>query len=134
MFELLFLLCSVLKVEEEEKAQPMVCLALVFFFSVLTPRVPWNVFDQVFSFGLEASIFCIIICMLRFFNAIPILRHAICILRCNIDSFLLNEVVLGTKCILPKILCNIHIAHRNMHFAIESILPLTYAHIYHSRH
>jgi hypothetical protein len=28
--------------------------------------------------------------------------------------------------ILPKKFCNMHIARRNMHIAIESILPLTY--------
>jgi hypothetical protein len=28
--------------------------------------------------------------------------------------------------ILPKIFCNMHIARRNMHIAIESILPLTH--------
>jgi hypothetical protein len=28
--------------------------------------------------------------------------------------------------ILPKKFCNMHIALRNMHIAIESILPLTY--------
>jgi len=28
--------------------------------------------------------------------------------------------------ILPKNFCNMHIARRNMHIVIESILPLTY--------
>jgi len=35
--------------------------------------VPWNVFDQVCSFGLEVSDFFIAICMLQFFIAICIL-------------------------------------------------------------
>ena len=35
--------------------------------------VPWNVFDQVYSFGLEVSDFFIAICMLQFFIAICIL-------------------------------------------------------------
>ena len=35
--------------------------------------VPWNVFDQVCSFGLEVSDFFIAKCMLRFFIAICIL-------------------------------------------------------------
>jgi hypothetical protein len=51
---------------------------------------------------------------------------AICILRCNMDSFLLNQKGLEEVSILPKIFCNMHIARRNMHIAIESILPLTY--------
>jgi hypothetical protein len=51
---------------------------------------------------------------------------AICILRCNMDSFFLNQKGLVDKSILPKIFCNMHIAHRNMHIAIESILPLTH--------
>jgi hypothetical protein len=51
---------------------------------------------------------------------------AICILQCNMDSFLLNQKGLVDKSILPKIFCNMHIAHRNMHIAIESILPLTH--------
>jgi hypothetical protein len=37
------------------------------------PRVPWNVFDQVCSFGLEVSVFFIAICMLRF-----LLQYAYC--------------------------------------------------------
>jgi hypothetical protein len=50
----------------------------------------------------------------------------------NIDTglqygyFLLNQKDLDSKTILPKIFCNMHIAHCNMHIAIESILPLTY--------
>jgi hypothetical protein len=41
---------------------------------------------------------------------------------CNaIDSFLLSEVVLGTTVnVMPEIVCNMHIAHCNMHIAIES--------------
>ena len=46
--------------------------------------------------------------------------------RCNIDSFLLNKKGLEEVSILPKNLCNMHIARRNMHIVIESILPLTY--------
>ena len=45
-----------MKIEEEENVLTMVC-SLLFFFSDLTPRVPWNVFDQVCSFGLEVSKF-----------------------------------------------------------------------------
>jgi len=47
--------------------------------------------------------------------------------RCNMDSFLLNKMGLEEMSILPKNFCNMHIAHRNMHIAIESILPLSYA-------
>ena len=43
-----------------------------------------------------------------------------------IDSFLLNKKGLESMSILPKKFCNMHIARRNMHIAIESILPLTY--------
>jgi len=43
-----------------------------------------------------------------------------------IVSFLLNKKGLESMSILHKKLCNIHIARRNMHIAIESILPLTY--------
>ncbi len=39
--------------------------------------------------------------------------------------FLLNHKDLESKTILHKNLCNMHIAHRNMHIAIESILRLT---------
>ena len=42
------------------------------------------------------------------------------------DSFLLNKKGLEEVSILPKNFCNMHIARRNMHIAIESILPLTY--------
>jgi hypothetical protein len=53
--------------------------------------------------------------------------RAICILRCNIDPFLLNQKGLESMSILPKNFCNMHIVRRNMHIAIESILlPLTY--------
>jgi hypothetical protein len=31
--------------------------------------------------------------------------------------------------ILPKNFCNMHIARRNMHIAIESILPLTHVRV-----
>ncbi len=31
----------------------------------------------------------------------------------------LNQKDLESKTILPKIFCNMHIAHRNMHIAIE---------------
>jgi hypothetical protein len=49
-----------------------------------------------------------------------------CILRCNRDSFLLNQKGLEEVSILPKIFYNMHIiVRRNMHIAIESILPLT---------
>ena len=51
--------------------------------------------------------------------------RAICILRCNIDSFFLNQKGLESMSILPKKFCNMHIARHNMHIAIESILPLT---------
>jgi len=46
--------------------------------------------------------------------------------RCNMDSFLLNKKGLEEVSILHKNFCNMHIARRNMHIAIESILPLTY--------
>ena len=52
--------------------------------------------------------------------------RAVCILRCNIDSFLLNQKGLESMSILHKKLCNMHIARRNMHIAIESILPIKY--------
>ena len=39
--------------------------------------------------------------------------------------FVLNQKDLESKTILPRNFCNMHIAHRNMHIAIESILPLT---------
>ena len=52
--------------------------------------------------------------------------RAVCILRCNIDSFLLNKKGLESMSILPKNFCNMHIARCNKHIAIESILPLTY--------
>jgi hypothetical protein len=42
------------------------------------------------------------------------------------DSFLLNKKGLEEVSILPKNFCNMHIARRNMHIAIESILPLTH--------
>ena len=42
------------------------------------------------------------------------------------DSFLLNKKGLEEMSILPKNFCNMHIARRNMHIAIESILPLTH--------
>ena len=49
-----------------------------------------------------------------------------CILQCNMDSFLLNQKGLEEVSILPKIFYNMHIiVRRNMHIAIESILPLT---------
>ena len=35
----------------------MECLGLGILYIILTPRVPWNVFDQVCSFGLEVSNF-----------------------------------------------------------------------------
>jgi len=50
------------------------------------------------------------------------------ILQSNIDSFLINQKGLGDISILPKNFCNMYIACCNMHIAIESILPLTYAH------
>ncbi len=52
--------------------------------------------------------------------------HAVSILRCKIDSFLLNKKGLESMSILHKNFCNMHIARRNMHIAIESILPLTH--------
>jgi len=61
--------------------------------------------------------------------ALCILQRAICmqyLLRCNIDSFLLNKKGLESMSILPKNFCNMYIARRNMHIAIEFILPLTY--------
>jgi hypothetical protein len=42
------------------------------------------------------------------------------------DYFLRNQKDLESKTILSKIFCNMHIVRRNMHIAIESILPLTY--------
>ena len=86
--------------------------------------MPWNVFDQVCSLGLAVSDIFIAICMRRFFIAI-------CILRCNIDSFLLNQKGLDSMSILPKKFCNMHIVHCNMHIAIESILPLTPTTLFH---
>ncbi len=44
----------------------------------------------------------------------------------HLNLFLLNQKDLESKTILPKIFCNMHIAHRNMHIAIKSILPLTH--------
>ena len=80
---------------------------------------------------LKFPIFFIEICMLRFFYRIMHIAtcnmHAICILQCNIDSFLLNQKGLKSMSILHKKFCNMHIACRNMHIAIESILPLTHA-------
>jgi len=83
--------------------------------------VPWNVFDQVCVFGLEVSDFLIAICMLRFFIATCTIcvQYAYCDV---IDSFLLNQKGLESMSILPKNFCNVHIARRNMHIAIESIL------------
>jgi hypothetical protein len=46
--------------------------------------------------------------------------------RCNIDSFPLNQKDLEEISILPKIFCNMHIAHRNMRIGIKSLLPLTH--------
>jgi hypothetical protein len=43
------------------------------------------------------------------------------------DSFLLNKKGLEEVSILHKNFCNMHIARRNMHIAIKSILPLTHA-------
>ncbi len=48
--------------------------------------VPWNVIDQVCSFGLEVSDFFIAICMLQFFIAICILQHAICMQYAYCDA------------------------------------------------
>jgi hypothetical protein len=42
------------------------------------------------------------------------------------DSFLQNQKGLEEMSILPNTFCNMHIALRNMHFAIVSILPLTH--------
>ncbi len=42
------------------------------------------------------------------------------------NLFLLNQKDLEPKTKLPKIFCNMHIARRNMHIVIESILPLIY--------
>ncbi len=56
----------------------------VFFTS--NTRVPWNVFDQVCSFGLEVSNFFIALCMLRFFIAICILRRVICVQYAYCDA------------------------------------------------
>jgi hypothetical protein len=47
--------------------------------------------------------------------------RAVCILRCNIDSFLLNKKGLESMSILHKNFCNMHIARLNMHIAIESM-------------
>ncbi len=44
----------------------------------------------------------------------------------HLNPFHLNQKDLESKTILPKIFCNMHIARRKMHIAIESILPLTY--------
>ena len=46
-----------------------------------------------------------------------------------IDCFLLNQKDLESMSILPKNFCNMHIARRNMHIAIESILPLPSAQV-----
>jgi len=46
--------------------------------------------------------------------------HAICILRCNRDSFLLKQKGLESMSILPKKICNMHIARCNMDIVIES--------------
>jgi len=103
-------------------------------YNKVSPRVPWNVFDQVCSLGLEVSDFFTAICMLRFFIAICILRRAICVQNAycgNIDSFLLNQKGLDSMSILPKKFCNMHIAHCNMHIAKESILPLTPTTLFH---
>ena len=43
------------------------------------------------------------------------------------DYFLLIQMKgLEEVSILPQIFCNMHIAHCNMHIAIEPILPLTH--------
>jgi len=42
------------------------------------------------------------------------------------DSFLLNKKGLEEMSILPKNFCDVHIVRRNIHIAIESILPLTH--------
>ena len=48
------------------------------------------------------------------------------------DSFLLNQMKgLEEASILLKIFCNMHIAHCNMHIAIESILPITPTTLFH---
>ena len=52
--------------------------------------------------------------------------HAVCILQCNIDPFLLNQNGLESTSILPKFFCKMHIAHHNMRLGIESIFPLTH--------
>ena len=53
-----------------------------------------------------------------------------CSIYCDaIVSFLLNKKGLESMSILHKKLCNMHIAHRNMHIAIESILPLTHTRV-----
>jgi len=44
-------------------------------------------------------------------NEIVRIRGLTCILRCNIDCFLLNQKDLESMSILPKKICNMHIAH-----------------------
>jgi hypothetical protein len=44
------------------------------------------------------------------------------------DIFLLSKKDTDSKTILPKKLCNMHIALRNMHIAQVSILRPTYEH------
>jgi len=52
--------------------------------------------------------------------------RAICILRCNKDSFLPNQKGLESMSILPKNFCKMHIGRHNMQIAIEYRLPLTH--------
>jgi len=74
----------------------------------------------IFHRNMHASIFY------RNMHIVTCNMSAICILRCNIDPFLLNQKGLEEMSMLPKNFCNMHIARCNMHIAIESILPQTY--------
>jgi hypothetical protein len=114
-----------MKVEEEENVLTMVC-SVLFFSQIWHQGCRGMCLTRFAHLDLKFPIFFFAICMLQFFIAICILRRAMCILRCNIDYFLLIEVVLGTKSMLPKNSCNMHIERRNMHVAIEFILPPTH--------
>jgi hypothetical protein len=99
---------------------------------ILTPRVSWNVFDQVCSFGLEVSNFFIAICMLRFFIAICILRRAICVQYAYCDAiyyFLLKKKGLEYMFILPKKFCNrgwLYVTRMNLYNLIFRMVILLY--------
>ena len=97
------------------------------------PRVPWNVFDQVCSFGLEVSNLLLQYACCNFYRNTHIVScnmHAICILWYNIDSFLLNQKgLVDISILLKNIYCKMHIARSNMRIVLESILPLTLTYV-----